>query len=266
MEQPLVWVGTSWKMNKTLTEAQAFVDGISSLRPMVGVQPFVLPAHTALAAVREWLPADTPVMIGAQNAHWGPEGAGTGEVSMRMVKDAGARLVEIGHSERRAAFCETDATVAAKTAAALAQDLIPLVCVGEPLAVRRAGEAEGFVAAQVRAALSDVATGQIGEVLLAYEPVWAIGAGGRPATPDEIAPVMAAIAAAARDLGGGTPPRALLYGGGVDEGNAAAILSDPHVHGLFVGRAGWGAAGYLRLIEIAARHAAQLDGTGSHLT
>ena len=248
-----LWVGTSWKMNKTLGEAAAFVDELLGFPIPPGLQPFVLPAHTALAHVRQRLPTTSPVLLGAQNAHWGPEGAGTGEVSMRMVADAGATLVEMGHSERRESFGETDETVAAKAAAALGHGLVPLICVGEPRSVRDAGRASDFVASQVRAALSRVRPDQVDQVLVAYEPIWAIGEHGRPATQDQIAPVMALIAEVAAERSGGTTgARAVLYGGGVHPDNAADLLGDPHTDGLFVGRAGWAAAGFVRLLRLCA--------------
>ncbi|MBM9468990.1 triose-phosphate isomerase [Nakamurella leprariae] len=252
MGSPQTWVGTSWKMNKTLAEARTFVDVVTASPPPAGLQPFVLPPHTALAAVRDRLPDNSPYLLGAQNAHWGPEGAGTGEISMRMAKDAGARLIEMGHSERRESFGETDETVALKAAAALDHDLVPLICVGEPRSVREAGEAPTFIAAQVRAALSRVAAERIGQVIVAYEPIWAIGTAGQPATPEQIAPVMAVIAETVDGHGRGSAALALLYGGGVNADNAAAILGDPHTDGLFVGRAGWSPEGFLRLLDLAA--------------
>ena len=251
-----LWVGTSWKMNHTLAEAAAYVDELLAAPFPPGLQPFVLPPLTALASVRARVPADSALLIGAQHAHPGPEGAGTGEVSMRMVADAGASLVEMGHSERRDSFGETDATVAAKAEAALATGLTPLICVGEPLAVREAGEASAYVAAQVRGALARVDPSQVPQVLLAYEPVWAIGEHGRPATPEQTAPVMTVVAEVAAGLSDGTGARAVLYGGGVDPTNAEQLLTDPHTDGLFVGRAGWTAAGYRRLLELCAPFAA----------
>ncbi len=252
-----VWLGTSWKMTKTLLEATTYVEELCAATTPPGVQPFLLPAHTALAAVRDALPAGSAVLLGAQNAHWAPEGAGTGEVSMRMVADAGAHLVELGHSERREAFAETDATVALKVRAACQHGLVPLVCVGEPAAVRGAGEQEAFVVAQVRAALVHLRAEQVASVVIAYEPVWAIGAQGRPATPEEVAPVMAALARALAELSDGRPRRALLYGGSVDPDNAGALLEVPHTDGLFIGRAAWTAAGFRELLSIAGEHAAR---------
>ena len=252
-----LWVGTSWKMNKTLAEAAAFVDALAAAEIPPGLQPFVLPAHTALAHVRDRLPAGSPVLLGAQNAHWGPEGAGTGEISMRMAADAGAVLVEMGHSERRASFGETDRTVALKAAAALRHGLLPLVCVGEPLEVREAGGAADFVAAQVRAALSEIAPADVGRVLVAYEPIWAIGEHGRPATQDQIGPVMALIAEVVAGAADGGSALALLYGGGVHPDNAEELLTDPCTDGLFVGRAGWDVQGYLQLLQLCAPYAAR---------
>ncbi|MGN6130626.1 MAG: triose-phosphate isomerase [Nocardioidaceae bacterium] len=250
-----VWIGTSWKMTKTLDEARAYARVLAGTEFPADVQPFILPAHTSLAAVRECLPDDSPVLLGAQNAHWAPEGAGTGEISMRMAADAGATLVEIGHSERREQFGETDETVSRKVRAALDADLTPLVCVGEPAAVRDAGVAERFVRAQVEAALSRLAPDEVERVVVAYEPVWAIGEAGRPATPAEVAPVMAAIVEEVARHGQGRSCRALLYGGSVNTDNAAALLEDPHTDGLFVGRAAWDVDGLLRLVAIGAEHA-----------
>jgi triosephosphate isomerase len=250
-----VLVGTSWKMNKTLAEAVAYVDTLVDAGVPSSVDAFILPAHTALAAVRDRLPHDSGIRLGAQNAHWASEGAGTGEVSMRMVRDAGATLVEIGHSERRAQFGETDEIVARKVAAALAHDLTPLVCVGEPRSVRDAGGAEKYVADQVRAALSLVSGEDAGSVVFAYEPVWAIGEEGSAATPEEVAPVVAAIRRAVAHLEDGADDACcVLYGGSVDEGNAEALLKGSNADGLFIGRAGWSATGFARILTLFADH------------
>ncbi|WP_375432357.1 triose-phosphate isomerase [uncultured Friedmanniella sp.] len=256
-----LWVGTSWKMNKTLAEAAAFVDELVENPVPAGIQPFVLPAHTALASVRDRLPAGSSLLLGAQNAHWGPEGAGTGEISMRMAADAGATLIEMGHSERRASFGETDETVALKAAAALEHGLLPLICVGESADVRTAGDAVAFVTGQVRAALSRVPATAVDRVLIAYEPIWAIGEHGRPATQDQIAPVMAAIAEVVAEVCDGQPALALLYGGGVHPDNAADLLTDPHTDGLFVGRAGWSATGFVELLQLCAPFAPPTSAT-----
>ncbi|MBT2231417.1 triose-phosphate isomerase [Nonomuraea sp. NEAU-A123] len=248
----MTWIGTSWKMNKTLAEARAFVDGLVAARSALdGVRAFVIPPHTAIAAVRERLPSDVPLLIGAQNAHWAPAGAYTGEVSMEMIADAGATLVEIGHSERRECFGETDDTVALKVEAAVAAGLTPLLCVGEPAEVRAAGGEIDWVAGQVSRGLSRIAAHDRHRVVLAYEPVWAIGDLGREALPDEIAPVMAMLSARFGEARNGVA--AVLYGGSVNRLNAAALLGVPGTDGLFVGRAAWDVAEFVELVRIGAR-------------
>ncbi len=246
-----VLVGTSWKMNKTLAEAADFVETLLAVGVPESVDAFILPPHTALAAVRDVLPRDAGVRLGAQNAHWAPEGAFTGEVSMRMVRDAGATMVELGHSERRTGSGETDEDVARKVASALEHDLVPLVCVGESAEVRDAGAAESFVVGQVEAALAGVEGADADRILIAYEPVWAIGTAGRPAVPEEVAPILAAIRRAAADLLTGPAVR-VLYGGSVDEDNAVALLEGTGADGLFVGRAALSATGFTRLIALCA--------------
>lgn len=252
-----VWIGTSWKMNKTIPEAREYVTQLLAVSsPSPGVQAFILPAHTALAAVRDCLPPDEPLLLGAQNAHWEPEGAATGEVSMRMVRDAGAQIVEMGHSERRARFGETDDTVARKARAALDHGLIPLICLGEPRSERDGGRAETFVADQLAAATALLDPGELPQVLVAYEPIWAIGDGGRPAALAEVTPVMRVLAETIGERSPAGRCRALLYGGGVHPGNAGELLDGEHIDGLFVGRAAWSASGLLELLEIGAAHAA----------
>jgi L-erythrulose 1-phosphate isomerase len=245
-----LWVGTSWKMNKTLAEAESFVDELLAFGIPSGVQPFVLPPHTALARVRERIPPGSPILLGAQNAHWAEEGAWTGEISMRMAKDAGATLIEIGHSERREHFGETDRIVALKAAAAVAKGLIPLICVGEPLAVRDVGGAEDFVRLQLQIALSELASDEISQVIIAYEPIWAIGEQGIPPSLDQVTPVMALINDVVTTAGG--PARAVLYGGSVNRQNATELLGNPNTHGLFIGRAAWEASGFIEILKLCA--------------
>lgn len=249
-QDPHLWVGTSWKMTKTLAEARAFVDDLVAYQVPAGIQAFLLPALTALAAVRDRLPADSGVLLGAQNAHWEPDGAVTGEISMGMASDAGATLVEIGHSERRARFGEDDETSALKVAAAVAARLVPLICVGEPLQVREQGDAEAFVAGQLRRALAAVDAASVSTAVVAYEPVWSIGTAGRPATAAQVAPMMATIRRVGAEITGGGTFQAVLYGGGVSAANVADLLGDPRTEGVFVGRAGWLASGFIELLEL----------------
>jgi L-erythrulose 1-phosphate isomerase len=247
-----LWVGTSWKMNKGLAEARRYVrvlkDHVTAHRT-AGVQPFVIPSFTALATAREELGPDAPVLLGAQNAHWEDGGAWTGEVSVAQAKDAGAQLVEIGHSERREHFGETVETTRLKVAAVLAHGLIPLLCIGETADVKDAGGSSGFILDQAAGALEGLTGEEVGQVLIAYEPVWAIGEHGRPATAEELREPFAQLG---REYAGRT--RGLLYGGSVNLGNAESLLDIDEVTGLFIGRAAWELPGYLQLLDIAAAH------------
>jgi triosephosphate isomerase len=247
------WIGTGWKMNKTLSEATSYAQ---TLRQFVkskepSVQVFVVPPFTALCKVGEVL-NDTPVLVGAQNMHWEEWGAFTGEISPLMIRDCGARLVELGHSERRAEFGETDFTVNRKVLSALRHQLRPLVCVGETAVEKQAGVTRECVARQVKLALKDVPKDRVKEVLFAYEPVWAIGEGGTPADPEYANAVQGFIREAAADLYGpdGAADLTVLYGGSVNTVNAAALAKQPNVDGLFIGRAAWEAASFIHLIEL----------------
>src|SRR5580704_6206824 len=148
-QPPNVWIGTSWKMNKTLGEARVFVDGLLAADPRHDprIQRFVIPPFTAVREVKAML-KETSVKVGAQTMHWGDEGAWTGEISPAMLKDCGLDLVELGHSERREHFGETDETVGLKTEAAIRHGLAPLICVGETLAERESGRAAAVLERQ----------------------------------------------------------------------------------------------------------------------
>ncbi|MFE9655624.1 triose-phosphate isomerase [Micromonospora sp. NPDC006431] len=248
------WIGTSWKMTKTRADAAAYAEALRAAIPpggWPGVQPFVIPPATAISVVRDVLGPSSPIIVGAQNAHWADAGAWTGELSVPQVADAGATLVEIGHSERRQHFGETDDTVNQKVQATLRHGLTPLVCVGEPVQVRATGRAAEYVLRQTATALNQATAPSA--VLLAYEPVWAIGEQGREPTVAEVAEVTEALAAEYGDRISG-----VLYGGSVNPANARQLLQAPGVRGLFIGRSAWTADGYLRLLRIATDVAQQL--------
>lgn len=248
------WIGTSWKMHKTLAEAQAFARGLPAQGPE-GIQRFVIPPFTAVREVKAML-AETTVKVGAQNMHWDDQGAWTGEVSPLMLADCGLDMVELGHSERRAHFGETDETVGLKVTAALRHGLTPLICIGETLDERQAGRAQDVLAAQVRGALAKLTPEQrVAEILFAYEPVWAIGVNGIPATADYADARQAEIITVAGDVLGRRLP--CLYGGSVNPDNCAELIACPHIDGLFIGRSAWAVEGYL---DILARCAAALKG------
>ena len=245
--EPRAWIGTSWKMNKTLAEARAFAEGLQKADADPRIQRFVIPPFTAVREVKAML-ADTTVKVGAQNMHWADEGAWTGEVSPVMLTDCKLDIVELGHSERRAHFGETDETVGLKTEAAIRHGLIPLICIGETLAEREAGRAAEVLEAQVRGALGRLSGSQkAAPILLAYEPVWAIGAGGIPATSDYADTRQKDIIATANDVLGRRIP--CLYGGSVNPGNCEDLISCPHIDGLFIGRSAWNVGGYLDILS-----------------
>lgn len=246
------WVGTSWKMNKTLAEALAYAEALKSFVPEChsGIQPFIIPPFTLVREVKKAL-ASTEVKVGAQNMHWEDSGAWTGEISPVMLQDCGVDLVELGHSERREHFGETGETVGLKVAAAVRHGLTPLICVGETLTEREAGRGEEVIARQVRGALQLI-RGDVSrpEILFAYEPVWAIGEKGIPATPAYAGRQHGLIADLAGEILRSVPP--VLYGGSVNPGNAAQLLNEPRIDGLFMGRAAWQAQGYIEVLRLAA--------------
>lgn len=243
------WVGTSWKMNKTLAEALQFAEALAAFVPGFdpAIQPFVIPPFTAVRQVKAAL-ANTRVKVGAQNMHWADAGAWTGEISPVMLRDCGLDMIELGHSERREHFGETDKTVGLKTAAAVRHGFVPLICVGETLAEREGGHADEILTAQVLRALQGLTGDELSaEILFAYEPVWAIGEKGIPASADYADKQQALIKqVAARRL-----PAAplVLYGGSVNPGNAAELIGQPHIDGLFIGRSAWHAEGYIDILK-----------------
>ena len=247
-----VWIGTSWKMNKMLAQAQTFARGLAATGP-AGIQRFVIPPYTAMREVKAML-AHTSVKVGAQNMHWADDGAWTGEISPLMLKDCNLDMVELGHSERREFFNETDDAVGLKVEAAVRHGLIPLICIGETLGERSSGQAQAVLAAQVRGALGKLSRAQhCATILLAYEPVWAIGANGIPATSDYADARQAEIIAVAADVLGRKIP--CLYGGSVNPGNCEELIQCPNIDGLFIGRSAWNVEGYL---DILTRCAAKL--------
>jgi triosephosphate isomerase (TIM) len=242
--RPLV-VG-NWKMHGLRADGLALARAVAESAGGAGggAELLVCPPFTLLREVAAALEGG-PVAVGAQDCHAAAKGAHTGDVSAPMLRDAGARFVILGHSERRADHGESDAVVLAKAEAALAAGLVPIVCVGESEGQRLAGEAEAVVTRQLDGSLPDGFAGAGGVV--AYEPVWAIGTGRTP-TESDIAAIHAAIRARLRarfgDAGG---KLRVLYGGSVKPANAAAILSLENVDGALVGGASLVAADFLAI-------------------
>lgn len=252
MARKIPWIGTSWKMNKSRAEAREFAGALkaSPFGTAAAAQPFVIPPFPYIADVADLL-AGTRVKIGAQNMHWDDQGAWTGEVSPLMVKDCGAHLVELGHSERRTFFNETDETVARKVKAALRHGLIALVCIGDTREEYNAGATSDVLARQTRFALREVGKDAPGKVIIAYEPVWSIGEGGVPADPDFANQQHRRIKALTAEVAGAPLP--VLYGGSVNLQNCVELAGKSDIDGLFIGRSAWNASGYIGIIEAVTR-------------
>jgi triosephosphate isomerase len=229
---PAPLIAGNWKMNGGLADATALAKAVATL-PTGPAEILVCPPFPFLAAVGQAL-AGSRVALGAQDCHAAPNGAHTGDVAAEMLRDVGCRYVIVGHSERRTNHAETDAVVKAKAEAALRAGLAAIVCVGETLAERDSGRANAVVAAQLAGSLPAGATA--GNLVVAYEPVWAIGTGRTP-TAAQVADIHAVVRAdLARRFADGAAMR-VLYGGSVNAANAAELLAVANVDGALVGGA-----------------------------
>ncbi|MGE5554596.1 MAG: triose-phosphate isomerase [Betaproteobacteria bacterium] len=251
MRRPII--AGNWKMHKTLAEAKELVAQLRTLVPAGGgVEVVLCPPFTALATVAEGL-RGTGWGLGAQDVFWEEKGAFTGEVSPGMLRDVGCSHVIVGHSERRQHFGETDETVARKVRAARRAGLVPIVCVGETLTQREAGETAAVVVEQVRGALASLELADPGQLIIAYEPVWAIGT-GRNATPADANAVCAVIRKTVAELFGAEVANHLRiqYGGSVKPENSAELMRESEIDGALVGGASLDAAAFARIIAGAA--------------
>jgi triosephosphate isomerase len=232
------FIAGNWKMHKTVAEATELANGLKeALANVNDIELAVCPTATALGAATQVL-ADSNIGVGAQNMHWEASGAFTGEIAPAMVKEL-ATYVIIGHSERRQFFGETDETVNKKLLAAIAQDLIPIVCIGESLAQNEAGETVAFVGGQIRGAFAGVPKENARNVVLAYEPIWAIGT-GRTAMPEDADRIIReAIRDVLTDLYDDATAQAIRvqYGGSVKPDNMADFIIMPEIDGALVGGA-----------------------------
>jgi triosephosphate isomerase (TIM) len=228
----------NWKMNNGPTGAREFMLSFLSQYSRQNDRTIIFfPPALSLHAVAAALGDRRDILLGVQNVHWEDQGAFTGELSVPIARDAGARLVLVGHSERRHIFGETDNDCALKCAAVERGGLTPMLCVGETLAEREKGMADEVVTRQLHAGLSKMTQLQHRPIAIAYEPVWAIGT-GRNATPDDAAAMHAVIRDELEDIcGDRSRATNILYGGSVNPGNAAALLAAPNVDGLLVGGA-----------------------------
>ncbi len=245
-------IAGNWKMNKTLSETRAFAE---ELKPLLGKPKWCevvlcVPYVNIQTAVR--LFKECRVAIGAENCHYESHGAYTGEVSCEMLKEMGVKYVIIGHSERRQYYNETDFTVNKKVHAALEAGLYPIVCVGESLEQRELGVTMDLISYQVKAALAGVPAEKMRHVVIAYEPIWAIGT-GKTATAEQAGEVCEAIRAVIRKLYGARGSRAVTiqYGGSMNAKNAQELLAQPAVDGGLIGGASLKAPDFVQIVNAA---------------
>ena len=243
------YVAANWKMHKTVAETEAFLAELLPKLPDGGPEVVVCPPYPSLARAVE-LCGDR-VAVAAQNMHEEPSGAFTGEVSVPMLVEIGVGAVVLGHSERREHFGESDEALARKLPAALDAGLQPILCVGENEGQRDAGETEAVLTRQLEADLAGLGDDRLGGLVVAYEPIWAIGT-GRTATPEQAQETIAVIRAwiAARSSEAGDAVR-ILYGGSVKPDNAAELISKPDVDGALVGGASLEPSDFLAIVEAA---------------
>lgn len=248
MRKPII--AGNWKMHKTVGEALALVRELCGITAGVtDVEIVICPTFTALYPVRMAI-CEGPLRLGAQNMHWEAQGAFTGEIAPAMVKEVGCTYVIIGHSERRQYFGETDDTVNKKVKAAFANELIPIMCVGETLEQREAGITEGVVGRQVRQGLTGLSAEQVAEMVIAYEPVWAIGT-GRTASSEDANAVCRFIRQVVAELTGAESAEKvrIQYGGSVKGENIAELMAKSDIDGALVGGASLDADSFAKIVK-----------------
>ncbi len=248
MRRPII--AGNWKMYKTIEEAIALVSELSDLiEGVTEVEVVVCPPFTALEAVLEAVEG-TNIGVGAQNMHWEAEGAFTGEVSPVMLKEMGCKYVILGHSERRQYFGETDENVNKKVRAAFKHGLVPIVCVGERLEQREQGITEKVVRTQVMGALAGLESSQVGSLVIAYEPVWAIGT-GRTASDEDAQEVISLIRNLLAGMSGRGPAEQvrIQYGGSVKPENISGLMRQRDIDGALVGGASLEAGNFAAIVK-----------------
>jgi triosephosphate isomerase (TIM) len=243
------YIAANWKMNKTVAEAVAFVDALLPRIAATQHDVVICPPFTALGAVVERR-YGTAVKVAAQNMHEEDWGAFTGEISAPMLVELDVEAVVLGHSERRQLFGETDEALARKVPAALAAGLEPILCVGESEEARDAGQTKAVLERQLQADLAGVGSTDLAGVVIAYEPIWAIGT-GRTATPEQAEEAIAFIRDVVRQRGGAAEELRILYGGSVKPDNAADLLGREEIDGALVGGASLEPDSFAEIVEAA---------------
>jgi triosephosphate isomerase len=249
------FLGTNWKMHFGNREAQQYVSEILPLLAKTdtrGLELFIIPSFISLGLVRQAISdSEVDLKLGAQNVHWETGDESTGEISVRMLKEIPVDLVEVGHSERRQKFCETDATVRSKVRSILDQQLRALICVGEVKSEKETGTGAAVLARQMRAALENVTADEARLVSLAYEPAWAIGVSGQPADPSYVGEQHDSLRGVLVERFGEEVgvQVAILYGGSVNHENFSSYATLRNVDGLFVGRSAWTPSSFVRMVN-----------------
>jgi triosephosphate isomerase len=244
-----VIIAGNWKMNKTAKEALAFIEALApKVADVDKVEIVICPTFTALAQTVE-AAAGTKIKVGAQNIHWAESGAFTGEISADMLKETGVEYVIIGHSERRQYFGETDETVNKRLVAALNAGLIPMVCIGELLEERESGKTENVLKTQICGAFKDISADDMANIVVAYEPVWAIGT-GKTATPDMAQETHAFVRSVIAELYSSeiADKVRIQYGGSMKPGNSSELVAQNDIDGGLVGGAALEADSFSELI------------------
>jgi triosephosphate isomerase len=243
-------LAANWKMHKTIEETERFLADFLAKLPESGPEVVICPPFPSLKSAVEHC-AQSRARVAAQNMHEEPEGAFTGEVSAPMLLELGVDGVVLGHSERRQYFGESDEALARKVPAALRAGLEPILCVGENEAQRDSDETEGILTRQIEADLADVPEDSLGEVVIAYEPIWAIGT-GRTATPEQAQEACELIRGLIESRSGNAAVAIrILYGGSVKPGNAAELIALPDVDGALVGGASLDPGDFAAIVEAA---------------
>lgn len=235
-------LGTNWKMNKTLAQGREYTDALMAIIDTYSqFEFFIIPPYTHLWKIKELIAArKSPLKLGAQNMHYEDAGQFTGEISPVMLKEIGVDIIELGHSERRQYFNETDEAVNLKVLAALGHGFTPLICIGEKLADKDYGVSREMLAKQLKIALKNVPADAIGRFWIAYEPVWAIGVNGIPAETPYVAEIHDFLRSVLTELYGTIGQEIpLLFGGSVNIANASDYARLKNVDGLFIGRSAW---------------------------
>ncbi len=247
MRKPII--AGNWKMNMTPSEARALVEELKPLVRDAECEVVVCPPYVDLSAVSELIKGSN-IRLGAQNIHWAEKGAFTGEISANMLKELGVEYAIIGHSERRQYFGETDETVNARARAAIAAGITPIICVGESLEERENGKTEAKVSGQVRKDLDGIAAEDVAKLVIAYEPIWAIGT-GKTATDEQANETIGMIRATVAGMFGRETAEALRiqYGGSMKPSNAKSLMAMPEIDGGLIGGASLKAVDFSKVVN-----------------